>query len=367
MPTELEIKSDRLAAFLDHHRLDGVLLQERRNFAWITGGADNHLANDTAAGAAAILATADSQVCLATTVEAPRMELEELAGRETEVVAVPWWDLERARRTVRELIGGATVACDVDAFQLGLPQLPAAFAELRWSLTAEEVERYRDGARRLARAVEETCLELALGHSERDVAGLLDDNIRRAGGIPLLTLVGADSRIDRFRHPVPTAKKIQRGVLMTTSALFGGLVSSMSRMVRFGAVPDDLRNRHEAACAINAAAIVATRPDRTLGSVVSRMQRVYTERGFHDEWRWHDQGGPTGYARRELTATPTSLVTVRPNQAFAWSPSIAGTKCEDTSLATPDGGVVLTMSDTWPVLVPATGQAVVPRPDILVR
>ncbi len=34
MPSELEIESDRLAEFLDRNRLDGVLLEERRNFAW---------------------------------------------------------------------------------------------------------------------------------------------------------------------------------------------------------------------------------------------------------------------------------------------------------------------------------------------
>jgi Xaa-Pro aminopeptidase len=367
MPTELEIKSDRLAEFLDRHRLDGVLLQERRNFAWITAGADNHVANDSVAGSAAILATADSQICLATTIEAPRMELEELAGRDIELVSVPWWDLERARRTARDLIGSATVACDVDVLHLGLPALPVEFAELRWSLTAEEVDRFREGAGRLTRAVEETCLAITPGDSEHELAGLVDDNIRRNACNPIVTLVAADSRIDRFRHPIPTAKKVQQAAMLVSSAVYRGLVSSVTRLVHFGALSDEVKRRHEAVCAVDATAIVATRPGQTVGDVLMKMQHAYRQHGFEDDWQRYDQGGPTGYTAREFTATPGSLVAIRPNQAFAWNPSIAGTCSGDTIIATEGGGVILTGSGTWPVLVPSSGQPIVPRPDILVR
>src|SRR4051812_47222493 len=41
MPTEIEVKTQRLSEFLDHHSLDGVLLTLRSNFSWITGGRVN--------------------------------------------------------------------------------------------------------------------------------------------------------------------------------------------------------------------------------------------------------------------------------------------------------------------------------------
>ncbi|MEO6435681.1 MAG: hypothetical protein ABIP55_07950 [Tepidisphaeraceae bacterium] len=44
MASELEIKAQRLGAFLDKHRLDGVLLTKREHFSWITCGRDNHIA-----------------------------------------------------------------------------------------------------------------------------------------------------------------------------------------------------------------------------------------------------------------------------------------------------------------------------------
>ena len=89
---EIQTKQRRLAEFLDRHGLDGVLLQHRANFAWITGGRDNHIANNTESGVAAVLATADSRTCLANNIESPRMEREELAKGGIPVVTFPWYD-----------------------------------------------------------------------------------------------------------------------------------------------------------------------------------------------------------------------------------------------------------------------------------
>src|SRR5688572_9672174 len=82
---EIQIKQKLLAEFLGRHGLDAVLLQHRPNFAWITGGRDNHIPNNTPEGVAAILATADSRVCIANEIEAPRMRDEELVGTGIEV------------------------------------------------------------------------------------------------------------------------------------------------------------------------------------------------------------------------------------------------------------------------------------------
>src|SRR5688500_1005202 len=146
---ETQTKHRRLAEFLGRHGLDGVLLQQRANFAWITGGRDNHIANNTEAGVAAVLATADgTRVCLANTIEAPRMEREELAKGGVEVVSFPWYDRKRGAAKVAEVIGGRKVAADIDPLGLGLPPLPGDFVELRWSLTDEEIARHREGAGR---------------------------------------------------------------------------------------------------------------------------------------------------------------------------------------------------------------------------
>jgi PDZ domain-containing protein len=88
MTAEIDEKIGRLVRWMEERRLGGVLLSTRANFAWITAGHDNHIANNTEAGVAAILATPGERVCLANTIEAPRMEREELAGTGIDVVAV---------------------------------------------------------------------------------------------------------------------------------------------------------------------------------------------------------------------------------------------------------------------------------------
>ena len=87
---ELSTKQARLAEFLGRHRLDGVLLGRRNNFAWITCGKDNRIANFSPVGVASILATANSRVCLTNSIESPRFAGEELEGTGIKVIEWPW-------------------------------------------------------------------------------------------------------------------------------------------------------------------------------------------------------------------------------------------------------------------------------------
>jgi Xaa-Pro dipeptidase len=365
---EIQTKQRRLGEFLARHGLDGVLLQQRANFAWITGGRDNHIANNTEAGVAAILATADQRICLANSIEAPRMEREELARSGVGVVSFPWYDRKRAAEKVREVVAGRKVAADIDPLGLGLPALPGDFVELRWSLTDEEIARYREGARRAARGMEQACRSIDFGDTEHEIAGTLDYHLHQNGLTPLVTLVASDERIENFRHPIPTAKTVEHYVMLVTCADYGGLISCLTRFVSFGPVPQELRAKAQVIADVDAAINLSTRPGKTLGDLFQVLQKAYADHGQADQWKRHHQGGPTGYANREAVATPDSAVVVRPNQAFAWNPSIVGIKSEDTILCT-DGGIeVLTAaSEDWPVLTGRFEGKELPRADILVR
>src|SRR6476620_8471974 len=106
MVDEIQTKLERLAAFLDRHRLQGVLLRQRNNFAWITGGRDNHIPNNQSAGVASILATRSSRVCITNNIEAVRMREEELAGTGIDIHEYPWYDHAAAGKTLQDLIAG---------------------------------------------------------------------------------------------------------------------------------------------------------------------------------------------------------------------------------------------------------------------
>ncbi len=367
-PRERQVKQARLADWLDRHKLDGVMLWRRQNFAWVTCGRDNHIANNTPVGVACVVATRDGRrVCLANAIEAPRMRGEELAGTGIEVVSFPWHDGAAGTRAARDVKGGMKIATDSHDLGLGLPQVPHDFNELRWSLTDAEIERYRTGARAAADAMEAACRALRPGMTEHEVAGELDQRSHAAGSNPLVTLVAADDRVARFRHPIPTDHKISHHVMLVTCAERAGLISCLTRFVHFGPLPAELKRRHQAVANVDAAVNLATRPGRTLGEVFVELQRAYAGEGFADEWQLHHQGGSTGYAPREAVAGPGSAVTVRENQAFAWNPSITGTKSEDTVLITSQGIEVLTRpGEGFPTLAGKSPAGELPRADILV-
>lgn len=364
--TEIQTKLSRLSAFLDRHKLDAVMLWHRNNFAWITGGCDNHVVNSSPIGFAAVLATRDSRICLANTIEAPRFKLEELVGKGIDVVDFPWWDRAETHKVVREVFAGKKVAADSDELGLGLAALPNDFVELRWSLTEPEIARYREGCKKAAMALEKACRELKPGMTEFEVAGVIDHYVRATGGKPTVTLVAADERAQKFRHAIPTGHKIQKHVMCVTCADAGGLIANLTRWVHFGPIPQETQMKQQAICNIDAAVNLATRPGRTLGEMFSELQAVYAREGWADQWKLHHQGGSTGYAGREALGLPGSTVKVLENQAFAWNPSIVAAKSEDTTLVTRSGVEVLTAhSADWPTVTGKAGNQTLARAGIL--
>jgi Xaa-Pro dipeptidase len=86
----------------------------------------------------------------------------------------------------------------------------------------------------------------------------------------------------------------------------------------------------------------ATRPGRTLAEAFADCQRFYAEAGYPEEWKLHHQGGLTGYASREVVATPETAEQIRVGQAFAWNPSVTGAKAEETFVLISSGPEVVT-------------------------
>jgi Xaa-Pro aminopeptidase len=374
MDIEIETKLKRLGEYVDRKRLDGVFLNHRAGFAWITGGKDNHIAGSSPSGVAGILATRDSRICFTNTIEGPRFSEEELAGTGIEVVTYPWHDPKAGQKKLKELIAGRKIAADptdggdCNRFGAGLVPLPDDFTQLRWSLTAEEIQRYREGGRRTSAAIEAACRKIAVNMTEHEIAGVLDAEVHSRGMIPVVTLVAADDRVARFRHPIPTENRVSRYCMLVTCASFGGLISNITRFVSFVPLSAEIKKKQQAVCNVDAAVNLSTRPGKTLGDMFNTLQKAYSENGFDGEWELHHQGGSTGYAGRDVFAEPGSSVAIQENQAFAWNPSITGVKSEDTILCTETGiELITTISPEWPKILGRFGGQSLDRADILVR
>ncbi|KAF1783524.1 hypothetical protein GQ600_20249 [Phytophthora cactorum] len=99
-------------------------------------------------------------------------------------------------------------------------------------------------------------------------------------------------------------------------------------------------------------------------------QDAYAEKGYEGEWKFHHQGGCAAYKSREWVANPSINRVTGLNQAYAWNPSVAGTKSEDTVLcyANAEGKVVvetITCSPDWPMTEHTIGDVTIARPKIL--
>ena len=364
---EYRHKHGKVVEYLESHSLDAIVLVRRANFAWLTAGGLNHVGLAGEVGVSPLLVTRERTVCATHNIEAPRVADEELADLGIETVAWNWFDPADAARRWQELLGDARLACDAAVPGLSAAaSLPGDFVRLRWSLLPSEIERYRVTAKATAQCLEETCRQVRPGMTEHEVAGALAGRLLARGIRPCTLLVAADDRVACYRHPIPTGRSFGRYGMAVAGGERHGLVVSCSRLFSFGPIPADLARRHEAVCRVDAAFMAATRPGRTLGDIFADGQQAYAEVGFSDEWQLHHQGGSTGYAPREVKAGPGDETPVLDHQAFAWNPSIAGSKSEDTILVEPAGVEILSATDHWPCRPYEAGGRSWLRPDILI-
>jgi len=129
-----------------------------------------------------------------------------------------------------------------------------------------------------------------------------------------------------------------------------GLIAALSRLVVAGVIPDALEERTRATAGVFERLLAATTAGATGAQLFGVAAQAYADVGFAHEETRHHQGGATGYRSREWIAHPASREIVQAQQAFAWNPSITGTKVEETVLLTPAGIEVLTSSPDWPTI-----------------
>jgi Xaa-Pro dipeptidase len=342
---------ERVLEMIERNGLGAVVLRRPENFAWYTRGGNSRVEYAAPEGVADVVITPGGEWVLTSTIEAPRMRAEEAAG--FEVVEYAWE--EGPAEALRELVGHVPIGADV-----ALGGAPRCYAEqarvngagaldlreqlsaLRRVLDAEAIARLRGIGADLVAAFSEVVERLAPGMTEHEAAGHLAAACRARGLVPTVLLAATHERIARHRHPLPTSARLERRAMIVASAQRGGLYANLTRMVWLDEPEPDIARR-QAACAEILARTRedATRAGRSLADVFKDVQRYYADAGFPDEWRRHHQGGLTGYASREVIATPHTDVAIERGMAFAWNPSIAGAKAEETFVLADQGPEVI--------------------------
>jgi Xaa-Pro aminopeptidase len=360
-------KLARVRKYLKTHGLEGVVLLSRANFAWLSGGGDSHIVSQSERGFGALVVTAKQALLVANKIEIERIANEEPVSSFT-AKSFPW--IQSMADALPKILGANVkkFASD-DAEGTGLQKLPGDFIyECRAELLEPEIRRYKALGRDCSLVMETVCRQTQVGDSEWQVEADMARHLLARGIQPYVLLVAFDQRIARYRHPMPTANHLKRHGMLVICGARGGLIACLTRLIHFGPIPEDLLKRHEAVCRVDGAYWHATKVGTSYGKVLQAGIDQYKKEGFAKEWELHHQGGPTGYAGRDIVATPDEKRAVLDKQAVAWNPSITGTKGEDTFIVDGANRIAVTAcSPDWPVTKVTVGGETFSRPSILVR
>lgn len=364
MAAEFATKLERLRAFMGLQGLGALVLGRQENVTWLTG-ARGHINLATEVSCAWIVVTEGEVRVVTNAIEAPRFRQEELGALPLEVVEFLWYDEAVRTSLINTLAAGKPMGADLPL--PGAVNVAGALAPLRWAVLPEEQERARKAGRAAAEVLEDTCRWIHPGQTEFEIAGALAQRIMALGMDPVVNLIATDERVFAYRHPLPTGKRLEKYAMLVICARSRGLIVSATRLVHFGPVPTGLARRMEACARVDAIAIAATRPGTPIPAIWEKITAAYAEAGYPGEWEKHHQGGLSGYLSREYRAMPGSTHVVAAGQIFAWNPSIAGVKSEDTILTTDAGVEILTATGSWPTIPVAVGGQTLQRPAILER
>jgi Xaa-Pro aminopeptidase len=359
--TEFDVKQARINALLTKHKLDGLLLQKVSSFAWATCGANSYVNTANGQGEASLLILPSGKYLITNNIEASRLEQEEnLYEQNWEFCVVPWYEVQDV---IGKLAHGLSLGAD-GAYK-GATNLSLEMSHLRAALTTEEGRRFKTLGNLCAEAMNSAVRSVRPGQSEYQIAASLAQETESRGVQAIVNLIATDVRISNFRHPLPTPKKLEKYAMLILCGRQRGLICSITRLIHFGRIPDDIRRKAQSVAEIDTILINATRPDRSLSEIFDKAVKAYGQAGHPDEWTRHHQGGLAGYEPREVTATPTSKEVVSVGQTYAWNPTIPGTKSEDTILVGKEANEILTAISDWPMVTINIDNHPLERPMIL--
>lgn len=362
---EFSEKEKRLDEFLDLSGYDAVLMGTTANFSWLSCGGCNQVSWTTDYGCCILLVTRTNRYCIANTMDARRLEEQELAGLGFLMVSLRWYEKPVAEAAL-ELSRGMRVLSDMP-----LPGVDCNFQKfysLHYPLTEAEVARYRSMGRESEEVLRSVADNTSRGMTGSDVETLLVSGFAQRKMQIVCMIIGVDEEIGRYRHPIPWDGKIDRQLMLVLAVRRHGLHIPITRMVHFGDdIPADTRRRFDAVCTIAANTMAACRPGVKFMDMHDRQIRWYVETGFEDEWRNHFSGGLTGYIPNDSSLCMDANAVIREGQAFNWFITITGANTEDTMLLTSKGREILTCTGLWPVKKYQAEHEIIELPQILVK
>jgi antitoxin VapB len=359
---ESAAKRQRLCRHMASAGLAAIQLQRTENIAWLTAGCvDRRVLLPSALGIATILLLRSGDAFyLAPDNEVRRLAEEDFSELPFIAVTAPWHAADFAAK-IRSLAGDGRIAADTTA------EGAALLLGARASLADTEIERYRWLGRNTSEVGATVLQPLQPGLSERTMAARVAAALLERGIEPSVLLMAADDRILRYKHAMAQNATLQHFGMLNLCSRRWGLAISITRFVHFGPMPQQLADTFTVAAEANARMLAATKPGAISADLFATVAETYASFGHPGEERRHHQGGATGYSEREWLATPDGKERVVNNQAFAWNPSVAGGKVEDTVLLRNGAIELLTGTPALPVVSTRVGDLTIQSAGVLIR
>jgi Xaa-Pro aminopeptidase len=320
---------------------DGVILSSQNHFSWLTDGRAFIGLASTAACASMVVAM-DKVYLVSDNIETQRLIKEQIPENSgIEVLEYPWYKPEQRQKILHNLRGSKKFFSEED--------IADELFEARTILSAGDMAEYEDICGTTARELEAVCRTLWGGMNEYELAGELSRRFWAQNLEPITILIGFDERARQFRHPVPVGAVLKNYALIAVCARRRGLVASVTRLVSLRR-DEIMMRRQEAASYVEAVLCSHTVAGADLTEVFNKGLEAYAAKGWDGEWKYHHQGGLTGYAPRELKGNSDVHHIVRVGEAYSWNPSVQGAKSENTIVVLEQGYKNLTHTGTYPYL-----------------
>jgi Xaa-Pro dipeptidase len=361
---EIEGKVVELRGFMKKNNLNGLYISKQEHFAWITAGGDNIVTRFVEGGICAILITMTGRFFICNNIETQRMKDEEFLDQLGFEERGMWWFENRTMEHIREIIGAeGTFAADIPLE--GATDANPILLTLEKTLCENEIGRYVHLGKVFSNVIESYMTTIQPGDTEKEIAGRLGAKMWENGLEPVLLLIAADDRIYKYRHPIPTDKKLEKLLMISCNARYKGLVTKITRMLHFGKISPEFLEQYKQTVDIENAMAAAAKPGVDEIVPYNIAVKMYEEFGYPEMWKVHHQGGPQSYTNGFYLITPTTHNVVKLHQCYGFNPSITGTKTEDGFVVTEEGPLFITYPVTFPVIKSVIEGVEYARPGIL--
>lgn len=361
---EINIKLQRVFDLLDNEGLNGLALTKHSNFSWMTAGGKSIVTICVDAGVTTLLISKKGCYAIMNNIEVARMREEELLEElGFEILTMQWYENKTAE-IIAGIVGDLSKVGS-DMLISGTIQIGHKFDSLRFSLTDNEIVRYKYLGDTLSAALEKYIVTVEPGMTENEIAGGLSQALWGYDIDPVLFLVAADERAYVHRHAIPTEKRLEKHLCISVNGRYRGLITTVTRMAHFGKEDAKLKEQYDDTCEIECRTIASIKIGIDDIAAFYMNKDSYESLGYGNMWERHGQGGSQGYNNRDYMITPSSHRVTVPNQCYCFNPVIDGTKTEDAFIATEDGPLFITRPITFPKLYKDINGVKVERPDIV--